>query len=291
MILATYQPLEERDKKENNYKELEQMLGYRPIFCFSAETLQDVLIGSALAYPNCPERLIIFETDEYQEINMTLWNKRKTEIEQGFPTTVELKDIFNPEGKCKEYIVKDIPKEDICADIDLLQTKTIPFEYHQRADASTRDFLDEFVKTRREEIKMMLMHNSVFIPDSITWDKMNDEHKILFKEIWQLELLPFLYMCVFKIRDFQEIVVVDMEKYEPWLMRKEAFCKPDLNLQFKNEKFGDELYNGLMRVFGMTVKKRMFLDQVKEKNIYPNDPCPCGSGLKYKKCCMRKYED
>ncbi|MFQ9933538.1 MAG: SEC-C metal-binding domain-containing protein, partial [Lachnospiraceae bacterium] len=25
-----------------------------------------------------------------------------------------------------------------------------------------------------------------------------------------------------------------------------------------------------------------------EKKIYPNDPCPCGSGKKYKQCCMRK---
>ena len=25
-----------------------------------------------------------------------------------------------------------------------------------------------------------------------------------------------------------------------------------------------------------------------EKKIYPNDPCPCGSGKKYKKCCGRK---
>ena len=24
-----------------------------------------------------------------------------------------------------------------------------------------------------------------------------------------------------------------------------------------------------------------------EKKIYPNDPCPCGSGKKYKKCCGR----
>ncbi len=23
----------------------------------------------------------------------------------------------------------------------------------------------------------------------------------------------------------------------------------------------------------------------KEKKVYPNDPCPCGSGKKYKKCC------
>jgi len=25
-----------------------------------------------------------------------------------------------------------------------------------------------------------------------------------------------------------------------------------------------------------------------EKKAGPNDPCPCGSGLKYKKCCMQK---
>jgi preprotein translocase subunit SecA len=25
-----------------------------------------------------------------------------------------------------------------------------------------------------------------------------------------------------------------------------------------------------------------------EKKVYPNDPCPCGSGLKYKNCCGRK---
>lgn len=27
---------------------------------------------------------------------------------------------------------------------------------------------------------------------------------------------------------------------------------------------------------------------VKEKKVYPNDLCPCGSGKKYKKCCGRK---
>ena len=28
-----------------------------------------------------------------------------------------------------------------------------------------------------------------------------------------------------------------------------------------------------------------------EKKVYPNDPCPCGSGKKYKKCCMNKAAD
>ena len=27
-----------------------------------------------------------------------------------------------------------------------------------------------------------------------------------------------------------------------------------------------------------------------EKKIYPNDPCPCGSGKKYKQCCGRKIK-
>lgn len=35
-----------------------------------------------------------------------------------------------------------------------------------------------------------------------------------------------------------------------------------------------------------TVPKRAPV--VKEKKVYPNDPCPCGSGKKYKKCCGRK---
>jgi len=25
-----------------------------------------------------------------------------------------------------------------------------------------------------------------------------------------------------------------------------------------------------------------------ERKKYPNDPCPCGSGKKYKKCCGKK---
>lgn len=45
-----------------------------------------------------------------------------------------------------------------------------------------------------------------------------------------------------------------------------------------------EEYNDLYDDFLMPVQQPI----VKEKNIYPNDPCPCGSGKKYKKCCGRK---
>ena len=28
--------------------------------------------------------------------------------------------------------------------------------------------------------------------------------------------------------------------------------------------------------------------KTENRKIYPNDPCPCGSGKKYKKCCGKK---
>lgn len=45
-----------------------------------------------------------------------------------------------------------------------------------------------------------------------------------------------------------------------------------------------DYYNDLYDDFRMPVQKPI----VKEKKVYPNDPCPCGSGKKYKKCCGKK---
>ncbi len=47
-------------------------------------------------------------------------------------------------------------------------------------------------------------------------------------------------------------------------------------------------------IFDEETRKALYREQkssttiVKEAKIYPNDPCPCGSGKKYKKCCGRK---
>lgn len=44
-------------------------------------------------------------------------------------------------------------------------------------------------------------------------------------------------------------------------------------------------------VFDEETRKALYKEQktsttiVKPEKIYPNDPCPCGSGKKYKKCC------
>lgn len=45
------------------------------------------------------------------------------------------------------------------------------------------------------------------------------------------------------------------------------------------------------QIFDEEKRHKLFIEQkksgtiVKDARVYPNDPCPCGSGKKYKKCC------
>ena len=48
-----------------------------------------------------------------------------------------------------------------------------------------------------------------------------------------------------------------------------------VNIKVDNEETRKELYKEQKR--SGTI--------VKDEKVYPNDPCPCGSGKKYKQCC------
>ena len=72
----------------------------------------------------------------------------------------------------------------------------------------------------------------------------------------------------------------------------------DKELLYKNMVAADaEWLYGLEEwndIFDEETRKRLYKEQkssttiVKEDKVYPNDPCPCGSGKKYKKCCGKK---
>ena len=71
----------------------------------------------------------------------------------------------------------------------------------------------------------------------------------------------------------------------------------DKELLYKNmvAAEADWLYNleEWDSIFDEEKRKELYKEQkrsgtiVKEVKVYPNDPCPCGSGKKYKKCCGR----
>ena len=78
----------------------------------------------------------------------------------------------------------------------------------------------------------------------------------------------------------------------------------EVNLIFDKEKLyknmvdakADWLYElpQWKEIFSEEKLKQLYTEQkksgtvVKAAKVYPNDPCPCGSGKKYKKCCGRK---
>ena len=70
-----------------------------------------------------------------------------------------------------------------------------------------------------------------------------------------------------------------LEKYEEseWYQQQlDKFRESFTKLEMDEDDLFDEF----------TVPKQ--IPVVKPEKIYPNDPCPCGSGKKYKKCCGRK---
>lgn len=65
----------------------------------------------------------------------------------------------------------------------------------------------------------------------------------------------------------------------------------DVQYNLFNQKDIPESKRAELKAFGKEIVERrieQFLVQNNKKKIYPNDPCICGSGKKYKRCCGRK---
>lgn len=77
-----------------------------------------------------------------------------------------------------------------------------------------------------------------------------------------------------------------------------AFDKKKLYMNMVDAK-ADWLYELPMWdiIFDKETKRELYLEQKKSgtvivgKKVGRNDPCPCGSGKKYKKCCMNKEQE
>lgn len=48
------------------------------------------------------------------------------------------------------------------------------------------------------------------------------------------------------------------------------------------DRFSEVILRGFTKIFGSRIRK--------DQHINRNGPCPCGSGLKYKRCCGAKEE-
>ncbi len=83
------------------------------------------------------------------------------------------------------------------------------------------------------------------------------------------------------IEEMEEDTVVSLEYDKEKLYKNMVAAEADwlYNLEEWNSIFDEETKKTLYK------EQRSSTTIVKEPKVYPNDPCPCGSGKKYKKCC------
>lgn len=102
--------------------------------------------------------------------------------------------------------------------------------------------------------------------------KIGEAYEVVRKVTWGVSCYAdnsFLFMRARQLADY-----VGKENESNWYQQQlDAFE----NSMKKWEMDEDEIFDEF------TAPKQIPI--VKEKKIYPNDPCPCGSGKKYKKCC------
>lgn len=86
------------------------------------------------------------------------------------------------------------------------------------------------------------------------------------------------------IEEMEEDTVVNLGFNKALLYKNMVAAEADwlYNLEEWNDIFDEDTRKALYK------EQKSSTTIVKDAKIYPNDPCPCGSGKKYKKCCGRK---
>ncbi|MNL91315.1 hypothetical protein D3C81_10470 [compost metagenome] len=149
-LFATYQPLEvakvlrrgDYSVKENSFKAydlINNIFSYNPIFAIELTgSIQDFLLGSILVNPTHPQRLIIFESDDYEVLDYLNWNKS---IKLGVYMTLD--STYSR----KEYIVPKINKSKVKAIVAISE---------RAVGDSNSDYIDYIFKGLDKKLKQVL---------------------------------------------------------------------------------------------------------------------------------------
>ena len=86
------------------------------------------------------------------------------------------------------------------------------------------------------------------------------------------------------IEEMEEDTVVNLGFDKTLLYKNMVAAEADwlYELEEWNDIFDEETRKALQK------EQKSSTTIVKGDKVYPNDPCPCGSGKKYKKCCGKK---
>lgn len=281
MLLATYQPKEARSEHQNHQYDCfrDKLGGEYPVFCFPARTADEFRFRSLLAAPCKPECLIFFDTDDYVRFDAVTWNNiltlpRDACFDGKFAAMFDdvderFSEYVVPQSRLKENIevidIRQLIEEDTFGcktqDGEAVDVGTQMVSLNQ--DAARKMVRDNMPKTknvRRNDLSAMLYQTAfVYYLGGFMWNVIND------RVISIVDLLPFTW-C----HDSESSRINWMRFQE---LREKIF---DTNNGGSHDEYL-EMCDALIQSVG--AERSTFLSRFKR-----NDPCPCGSGKKLKKC-------
>lgn len=278
MILATYQPIIDdiaKRKTSQQFSLLQEALGYYPIFCFPATNVEQAIIHSILAAPNCPERLILFESEEYDCLDIIKWNLCLASNSDTIPA-----DLINPAvpDKYKEFCVKNVSNIIVDVPIEQAVQGKILLNFQEDSDSGNADVVRNFYKQMSGLSQQQLKSIQITVSDengSIVKD--NEFGKMrLYKMVFETYLLPLFYQLALGEFPF---VNVNPKTWNQMFLRISSMLSNFYNIDAPVVNKTYAYYDCLYEILHCCV-----CDSRWPQNIGRNDACPCGSGKKYKKC-------
>lgn len=307
MFFITYQPKDYKEYKNPRYKDVKKTLGIPEdqniYWCIKANNLVQAVLNSYCVEPNQPYYMVMFETDDYYEVDAAKWNY---DVECALNVVFTESHLEIEHGNDIEYIVTNIPEKKLEIPVPIMDLFKYPTSkeeksqemgefyvnlvnalsyknsYGKRLMDTIRDLYpseEEHQKTLQEIWKSGTLADNSSIQDAMPTELLEIK---LFYEYFVGILLPAVYLAA------KNVFVEDTDQY-PMNLRQW-----DKNVMLKS-KYA-EIYADIKDIDSLATSiksyKRMVYKEffVPVKTPYPNEPCPCGSGMKYKKCCA-KFED
>ena len=192
--------------------------------------------------------------------------------------------------------------------IDDAQAKVEGFHFDARSHLLEYDDVmnkhrEIFYKKRREILKdpsLTLKEKILEIFKKSGFSQKDFEVKE--NEVGSEKFLEAVRSLCLKIFDFYWISHLEEMEHLRDKVSLRAYGQLDPLVEYKNEGF--KLFRNLLSAIESTIAQTIskieiikepvrpqpvVLQSIPKKKVGRNDPCPCGSGKKYKKCCMPKY--
>jgi len=214
------------------------------------EILLDIGIDLIELHPD--EQFIHYLTEEIQEKHpLDDINALNMKFRQ-------VQDFYNDCIASYENIDMYEPEEEKLSDIEKVLSILLSFQSHDANVQIVKSALVEVVETVAYEYGFM---DELYDMDDVAF------RKFLKKEVFNVE--GGLYINYISMLDMRNMLIEQGSDNE-------------------NELYVNVLMLVIhLSVYNMLRKERFELEQTQSKKVGRNEPCPCGSGKKYKKCCGR----